>query len=176
MFVFFLFKKPITKSPPFVKFSHFENEVSFWRLIHEVSWRSHSVCNTVYFKTMWFLKTETQFFERELFQNGYKQQLTLKEGDVNKGKCVHRTTLLLRWTKVLNGMFHEHLPLEINWDLQQWMRLWLNITQSWYVLFLIMDGLLFTAYTNFANTFLISFPSKNSDLSSMLETFRMIYS
>ncbi len=29
--------------------------------------------------------------------------------------------------------------------------------------------LMCTAYTNLANTFLISFPSKNSDLSSMLE-------
>ncbi len=38
--------------------------------------------------------------------------------------------------------------------------------------------LMCTAYTNLANTFLISFPSKNSDLSSMLEawTFKMIYS
>ncbi len=35
--------------------------------------------------------------------------------------------------------------------------------------FFIMDGLICTAYTNLANTFLISFPSKNSDLSSMLE-------
>ncbi len=35
--------------------------------------------------------------------------------------------------------------------------------------FFIMDGLTCTVYTNLANTFLISFPSKNSDLSSMLE-------
>ncbi len=33
----------------------------------------------------------------------------------------------------------------------------------------IMHVLMCTAYTNLANTFLISFPSKNSDLSSMLE-------
>ncbi len=32
-----------------------------------------------------------------------------------------------------------------------------------------MDVLLCTAYTNLANTFFISFPSKNSTLSSMLE-------
>ncbi len=32
-----------------------------------------------------------------------------------------------------------------------------------------MDVLLHTAYTNLANTFLISFPSKNSALSSMNE-------
>ncbi len=32
-----------------------------------------------------------------------------------------------------------------------------------------MDSLMCTAYTDLANTFLISFPSKNSDLSSMLE-------
>ncbi len=44
--------------------------------------------------------------------------------------------------------------------------------------FFIMDGLMCNAYTNVANTFLISFLSKNSDLSSMLKakTFRMIYS
>ncbi len=38
--------------------------------------------------------------------------------------------------------------------------------------------LMCTAYTNLANTFRISFLSKNSDLSSMLEalTFKMIYS
>ncbi len=35
--------------------------------------------------------------------------------------------------------------------------------------------LMCTAYTNLANTFLISFLSKNSDLSSMLEAY-MIYS
>ncbi len=58
------------------------------------------------------LTTKTQFFERELFQNGYKQKLSLKKGDINKGKCVHITTLLLRWTKVLDGMlFCGHLPL-----------------------------------------------------------------
>ncbi len=34
---------------------------------------SHSVCNTVYYKTMCFFTTKTQFFERELFHNGYKQ-------------------------------------------------------------------------------------------------------
>ncbi len=33
----------------------------------------------------------------------------------------------------------------------------------------IMDGLMCTAYANLSNTFLISFPSKNSDLLSMLE-------
>ncbi len=35
--------------------------------------------------------------------------------------------------------------------------------------FCIMDVLMCTAYTNLANTFLLSFPLKNSDLSSMLE-------
>ncbi len=35
--------------------------------------------------------------------------------------------------------------------------------------FFIMDGLMCTAYTNLANTFLISFPSENSDLSSVHE-------
>ncbi len=35
--------------------------------------------------------------------------------------------------------------------------------------FFIMHVLMCTAYTNLANTFLISFPLKNSDLSSMLE-------
>ncbi len=33
---------------------------------------NYSVCNTVYYKTMWFFKTKTQFFKRELFQNGSK--------------------------------------------------------------------------------------------------------
>ncbi len=33
----------------------------------------------------------------------------------------------------------------------------------------IMDVLMCTAYPNLANTFLISFPSKNGDLSSMLD-------
>ncbi len=44
----------------------------------------------------------------------------------------------------------------------------------------IMDVLMCTAYTNLAKAFLISFPSKNGDLSSMLENselnVRMIYS
>ncbi len=35
--------------------------------------------------------------------------------------------------------------------------------------FLIMEGLMCTAYTNLGYTFLVSFPSKNSVLSSMLE-------
>ncbi len=35
--------------------------------------------------------------------------------------------------------------------------------------FFILHVLMCTAYTNVANTFLISFPSKNSNLSSMLE-------
>ncbi len=35
--------------------------------------------------------------------------------------------------------------------------------------FFILHVLMCTAYTNVANTFLISFQSKNSDLSSMLE-------
>ncbi len=100
------------------------------------------------------------------------QTITFPEkGDVNKGISVHITTLLLRWIKVLDGMlFRGSLPLELNRDLQQWMRLWLNITRSWYVLLCIMD-VWCTAYTNWANTFLVSFPSKNSDLSSMLETW-----
>ena len=42
----------------------------------------------------------------------------------------------------------------------------------------ILHVLMCTAYTNLANTFFISFPLKNSDLSSMLEAylFIMIYS
>ncbi len=39
----------------------------------------------------------------------------------------------------------------------------------WYVLRFFINVLMCTAYTNLANTFLISFLSKNSDLSSMLE-------
>ncbi len=46
----------------------------------------------------------------------------------------------------------------------------LNITRSWYVLLFIMDSLMRTDFNKFANTFLISFPSKNSDLSLILET------
>ncbi len=42
---------------------------------------------------------------------------------------------------------------------------------SWYVLLLYYGWFDVTAYTNVANTFLISFPSKNTDLSSMLEAF-----
>ncbi len=63
---------------------------------------SHSVCNTVYYKTMCFFTTKTQFFERELFQNRYK--LSMKKGDVNKGISIHITTLLIHWTKVHDGM------------------------------------------------------------------------
>ncbi len=87
---------------------------------------SHSVFNTVCYKTMFFFTTKMQFFERELFQNGYKQYLSRKKGDVNKGISVHKTTLLLHLTKVHNGMlFHGPLPLELNRDLQwmQWVRL-----------------------------------------------------
>ncbi len=32
-----------------------------------------AIYNTVYYKTMLFFTTKMQFFERELFQNGYKQ-------------------------------------------------------------------------------------------------------
>ncbi len=117
-----------------------------------------------------FFYNQDSFFERELSQNGYKQKWSVKKWDVNIGKCVHITPLLPHWTKVLDGMlFRGPLPFLTKPDLQQWMLLWLNITRSWYVLHFIMDVLMCTAYTNLANTFLISFPSKNSDLSSMLE-------
>ncbi len=55
--------------------------------------------------------------------------------------------LLFLWTKVLYViLFHGPLPLLLNLDLQQWMHLWLNITQSWYVLLFIMDVLMSTAH------------------------------
>ncbi len=53
-----------------------------------------------------------------------KNNNSMKKGDVNKGISIHITILLLRLTKVLYGMlFHGSLPFELNWDLQQWMRL-----------------------------------------------------
>ncbi len=85
------------------------------------------LCLTLYAtKLCAFFTTKMQFFERELFQNRYKQYLSRKKGDVNKGISVHKTTLLLHWTNVHNGMlFHGPLPLELNRDLQwmQWVQL-----------------------------------------------------
>ncbi len=72
---------------------------------------------------------------------------------------------------MLDGMlFRGPLFLKLNWDLQQWTRLAVVIRMN-----LVCNAgffihvLMCTAYTNLANTFLISFLSKNSDLSSMLE-------
>ncbi len=68
---------------------------------------------------------------------------------------------------MLFGMlFRGPLFLKLNRDLQQWIRLRVVIR---YVLRFFIHVLMCTAYTNLANTFLISFLSKNSDLSSMLE-------
>ncbi len=72
---------------------------------------------------------------------------------------------------MLDGMlFRGPLSLKRNRDLQQWIRLSVVIRMNLVctVVFLI-HVLMCTAYTNLANTFLISFLSKNSDLSSMLE-------
>ncbi len=63
-------------------------------------------------------------------------------------------------------LFRGPLPLKLNWDLQQWIRLCLIIRMN---LHFFINVLMCTAYTNLANTFIISFLSKNSDLLSMLE-------
>ncbi len=74
---------------------------------------------------------------------------------------------------MLFGMlFRGPLFLKLNRDLQQWLCLRVVIRMNLvttYVLQFFIHVLMCTAYTNLANTFLISFLSKNSDLSSMLE-------
>ncbi len=72
---------------------------------------------------------------------------------------------------MLDGMlFTGLLSFKRNRDLQQWTRLRVVIRMNVVCAagFLI-HVLMCTAYTNLANTFRISFLSKNSDLSSMLE-------
>ncbi len=76
-----------------------------------------------------------------------------KKGDVNKGISIHITMLLHHWTKIHDLMlFHGSLPLELNQDLQQWMRLWLNITRRWYVLLLYYGCIFFCVLINHINT------------------------
>ncbi len=72
---------------------------------------------------------------------------------------------------MLFGMlFSGPLSLKLNRDLQQWICLCLIIRMNLVcTAVFFIHVLMCTAYTNLANTFLISFPSKNSDLSSMLE-------
>ncbi len=72
---------------------------------------------------------------------------------------------------MLDGMlFSGPLSLKRNRDLQQWIRLRVVIRMNLVcTAFFFIHVLMCTAYTNLANTFLISFLSKNSDLSSMLE-------
>ncbi len=91
----------------------------------------------------------------------------MKKGDVNKGISVHVTMLLLHWTKVCDV---------VPWTLTSLTKpgIYSNVCDSilheaGMYCFFTMDGLMYTAYTNLENTFLISFPSKNSNLSSMLE-------
>ncbi len=78
--------------------------------------------------------------------------------------------ILLRWTKVLDLMlFCGNLPLTkpgftaVDAFIMQY---YTNLVRN---VFFNMDVLMCTAYTNLANTYLKSFPSKNSDLSSILE-------
>ncbi len=62
------------------------------------------------------------------------------------------------------------LSLKLNRDLQQWIRLRVVIRMNMVCTAgFFIHVLMCTAYTNLANTFRISFLSKNSDLSSMLE-------
>ncbi len=72
---------------------------------------------------------------------------------------------------MLYGMlFRGPLFLKLNRDLQQWIRLSVVIRMNMVrTAFFFIHVLMCTAYTNLANTFLISFLSKNSDLSLMLE-------
>ncbi len=72
---------------------------------------------------------------------------------------------------MLDGMlFHWTLIFQTNQDLQQWSTFESRYQDEYgmYCGFFI-HVLMCTAYTNLANTFRISFLSKNSDLSSMLE-------
>ncbi len=72
---------------------------------------------------------------------------------------------------MLDGLlFIGPLSFKLNQDLQQWIRLRVVIRMNMVcTVFFFIHVLMCTAYTNLANTFLISFLSKNSDLSSMLE-------
>ncbi len=72
---------------------------------------------------------------------------------------------------MLDGMlFSGPLSLKRNRDLQQWIRLRVVIRMNMVCTAgFFIHVLMCTAYTNLANTFRISFLSKNSDLSSMLE-------
>ncbi len=95
----------------------------------------------------------------------------MKKRDINKGIYIHITTLLLRWTKVLDLMlFRGPLPFLTK---PGFTAVYAFVTQYYTkagkYCFCIMDVLMCTAYTNLANTFPVSFPSKNSDLSSMLK-------
>ncbi len=72
---------------------------------------------------------------------------------------------------MLDGMlFTGPLSFKLNQDLQQWTRLRVVIRMKMVCTAgFCKHVLMCTAYTNLANTFRISFLSKNSDLSSMLE-------
>ncbi len=72
---------------------------------------------------------------------------------------------------MLDGMlFTGLLSFKLNQDLQQWIRLSVVIRMNMVcTAVFFIHVLMCTAYTNLANTFLISFLSKNSYLSSMLE-------
>ncbi len=72
---------------------------------------------------------------------------------------------------MLDGMlFSGPLSFKLNQDLQQWIRLRVVIRMNMVCTAgFFIHVLMCTAYTNLANTFRISFLSKNSDLSSMLE-------
>ncbi len=72
---------------------------------------------------------------------------------------------------MLDGiLFSGLLSLKLNQDLQQWIRLRVVIRMNLVcTAVFFIHVLMCTAYTNLANTFRISFLSKNSDLSSMLE-------
>ncbi len=72
---------------------------------------------------------------------------------------------------MLDGMlFTGLLSFKRNQDLQQWTRLRVVIRMNMVCTAVFYKHVLMcTAYTNLANTFRISFLSKNSDLSSMLE-------
>ncbi len=72
---------------------------------------------------------------------------------------------------MLDGiLFSGLLSFKLNRDLQQWIRLRVVIRMNLVcTAFFFIHVLMCTAYTNLTNTFRISFLSKNSDLSSMLE-------
>jgi len=96
---------------------------------------------------------------------------TLKKRDVNKGITMDITTLFFLWTK--NAL----------WDVIQWTLsfpfnlefLTVDACLARYYKIMVSTPFLFTcvfmctAYLNARNTFVISFPSKNSALTSMPE-------